>query len=160
MRAGAVAHAGTMLASGVRKRHTKKQHATTRDVRPVLPPAATPDADSTNVVQVDVPRTAPVTVAMESHAMHWSRLIGSPFSSMRSAWEAVPYKVPIVSNISTRQKVMMYMIALKTPPTNCGLNACSHEEALNTPTTPISVKSLNDCPICVMSKEGVVPLTR
>ena len=90
MSAGAVAQLGTMLASGDRNRHTKKQAETTKLVRPVLPPAATPEADSTNVVQVEVHKTAPVTVAMESQAIHLSRSSGSPFSSSISAWEAVP----------------------------------------------------------------------
>ena len=35
-------------------------------VRPVRPPASTPDADSTKVVTVDVPVTAPTIVATES----------------------------------------------------------------------------------------------
>ena len=64
IKAGAVAQLGTMLASGVRNRHTKKHADTTRLVSPVLPPAATPDADSTKVVHVEVPNTAPVTVAI------------------------------------------------------------------------------------------------
>ena len=40
-----------------------------------------PAADSTNVVQVEVPQTAPATVATESLVMHWLTLIGSPFLS-------------------------------------------------------------------------------
>ena len=43
----------------------KKQIAVTRDVNPVLPPAAIPDPDSTNIVTVDVPTAAPATVAIE-----------------------------------------------------------------------------------------------
>ena len=35
-------------------------------VRPVRPPAATPAEDSTNVVTVDVPSTAPALVAIAS----------------------------------------------------------------------------------------------
>ncbi len=59
MSAGAVAQVGTREATGLRNRQTAKQIATTRLVRPVLPPAPTPAADSTNVVQVEVPQTAP-----------------------------------------------------------------------------------------------------
>ena len=43
--AGAVAHDGMMLATGLRNRHTAKQSAVTKLVRPVLPPAAIPEAD-------------------------------------------------------------------------------------------------------------------
>ena len=90
MSAGEVAQEGTMEASGVRTRQRAKQIAVTRLVRPVLPPAATPAEDSTNVVQVDVPRIAPETVAIESHIIHLSTLIGSLFSSSIPASEAVP----------------------------------------------------------------------
>jgi hypothetical protein len=83
--AGAVAQAGMIAAKGARKRQTAKQAAVTREVRPVLPPAATPDADSTKVVQVEVPRTAPLTVATESQAIALSTSTGSPFSSSISA---------------------------------------------------------------------------
>ena len=75
MSAGAVAQVGTREATGLRNRQTAKQIATTRLVRPVLPPAPTPAADSTNVVQVEVPQTAPATVATESLVMHWLTLI-------------------------------------------------------------------------------------
>ena len=64
--------------------------ATVTEVRPVRPPADTPVADSTKVVQVDVPSMAPSTVAVESAIIHLSRLMGSPFSSSISASDAVP----------------------------------------------------------------------
>ena len=88
--AGDVAQAGMTDASGVRNRQMKKQQATVPDVRPVRPPADTPVADSTKVVQVEVPSIPPTTVAVESAIMHLSRLRGSPFSSSMSASEAVP----------------------------------------------------------------------
>ena len=88
--AGAVAHDGMMLATGLRNRHTAKQSAVTKLVRPVLPPAAIPEADSTNVVHVHVPRIAPDSVPIESHIIHSSSFIGSPFSSSILAWEAAP----------------------------------------------------------------------
>ena len=47
MSAGAVAHVGTTVATGLRNRHIAKQIAVTKLVRPVLPPAAIPEADST-----------------------------------------------------------------------------------------------------------------
>ena len=90
MSAGAVAQPGTILAKGLRKRATKKQADVTRLARPVLAPAATPEADSTNVVHVDVPRTAPATVPTESQSIHLSTSTGSPFSSSMPASEAAP----------------------------------------------------------------------
>ena len=90
IRAGAVAQLGTMLASGLKNKHTAKHAAVITLAKPVLPPAPTPDADSTNVVHVDVPSTAPDTVPIESQSIDWSRLIGSPFSSSIPAEVAVP----------------------------------------------------------------------
>ena len=89
-RAGAVAAAGMMLARGERKRQIAKQREVTTLVRPVLPPAATPDAHSTNVVTVEVPHTEPATVATESQVIALSMSTGSPFSSSISASEAAP----------------------------------------------------------------------
>ena len=88
--AGAVAAAGMILARGERKRHTAKQSAVTRLVKPVLPPAATPEAHSTKVVTVEVPHTEPATVATESHVIALSISMGSPFSSSISASAAAP----------------------------------------------------------------------
>ena len=59
IRAGAVAKEGMARKIGDRNRDSPKKIAATTDVRPVLPPSATPDALSTNVVVVDVPNTAP-----------------------------------------------------------------------------------------------------
>ena len=75
--AGAVAHDGMMLATGLRNRHTAKQSAVTKLVRPVLPPAAIPEADSTNVVHVDVPRRAPDTVHIEQEQVLRKLIIGN-----------------------------------------------------------------------------------
>ena len=66
-RAGAVAQLGIILARGLRNKHITKQSAVTTLARPVLPPAPTPEADSTKVVQVEVPSNEPATVPMESH---------------------------------------------------------------------------------------------
>ena len=66
IKAGAVAAAGTIPIMGRKNRESRKQAEVTRLARPVLPPTATPDADSTKVVTVEVPKTAPATVPMES----------------------------------------------------------------------------------------------
>ncbi len=84
-------------------------------VRPVRPPASTPDADSTNVVTVDVPVTAPTTVATESE-IKASFMFGIfPSLSTIPARDAVPTSVPMVSNISMIQNVMMSEIAVNHP---------------------------------------------
>ena len=45
---------------------TKKHNAVNTEVNPVRPPASTPVNDSTNEVVDDVPKTDPITVAVES----------------------------------------------------------------------------------------------
>lgn len=60
--AGAVAEAGTIKNSGARNSARKNITAVERDVNPVLPPAATPEALSTYDVTVLVPKTAPKAV--------------------------------------------------------------------------------------------------
>lgn len=60
------------------------------DDKPVLPPSATPDDDSTNVVTVDVPHTAPTQVARASDNIAFSKLGTCPFSSSISPLEHAP----------------------------------------------------------------------
>ena len=72
MRADADAALGMVANTGSKKIARKNITAVTRAVRPVLPPAATPAPDSTKVVTVEVPRIAPVQVAMESEYIIWS----------------------------------------------------------------------------------------
>ena len=67
IKAPAVAQEGTKAAIGLRNIAIANRIATTKDVKPVLPPSATPAEDSTNVVTVEVPKIAPVQVAIESH---------------------------------------------------------------------------------------------
>ena len=79
-------------------------------VRPVLPPSVTPDALSTNVVVVVVPKTAPTVVATAS-ARRAPLICGSfPFSSNISALDDTPINVPIVSNISTNRNAKITTI--------------------------------------------------
>ena len=145
--AGAVAQLGIMLASGLKNKQTAKQIDVITLERPVLPPAPTPDADSTNVVHVDAPSKAPETVPIESQSIDLFIFIGSPFSSSIPACDAVPYIVPSVSNISTRQYAIIIMTAENAPPTYELLNAASHAFSLNNPNKPISEKSLKDSPV-------------
>ena len=78
IRAGVVAKEGIAEIIGENTSDTKKRTATVRLVRPVFPPSATPEADSTNVVTVDVPKTAPAVVATASaiRAQHKDLLSG------------------------------------------------------------------------------------
>ena len=54
MRAVAVAQRGMSWAMGERNIATIKQRPVMSEVKPVLPPATTPEEDSTNVVTVEV----------------------------------------------------------------------------------------------------------
>ena len=93
----------------------RKIRPVTRDVRPVLPPASTPDADSTNVVIVLVPVRAPHTVpqASDNNASFMFGIL--PFSSNMFARLAVPTRVPIVSNISIMQNVNTRVTTVNIP---------------------------------------------
>ena len=64
--AGAVAKDGIAVKIGAKNIDSTNSTAAVTEVRPVLPPAATPAEDSTNVVVVEVPRTAPAVVATAS----------------------------------------------------------------------------------------------
>ena len=61
-----MAKPGIARKSGARKIESRNSTAAVAAVRPVLPPAATPAEDSTKVVVVEVPKTAPTAVATES----------------------------------------------------------------------------------------------
>ena len=102
--AGAVAKDGMARKIGDRNSDSPKRIAVVTAVSPVLPPSVTPDALSTKVVVVEVPRTAPAVVATAS-AINAPLICGSfPSSSSMFALEDTPIRVPIVSNISTNRK--------------------------------------------------------
>ena len=106
-RAGAVAKDGIARKIGDRNRDSPNRIAAVREVRPVRPPSATPDALSTNVVTVEVPNIAPTEVPTAS-ASRAPRMFGSfPSLSSISALEATPIRVPRVSNISTNKNANM-----------------------------------------------------
>src|SRR5690625_1211951 len=63
---GAVACPGTIPENGEKNNAMKNISAVDKSVRPVIPPSATPEADSTYVVTVPVPKQAPVTVPTAS----------------------------------------------------------------------------------------------
>ena len=104
-RAADVACAGTIEKIGNKNSDNKKKKAHDKDVSPVLPPSATPDADSTKVVTVDVPRRAPTTVPIASDKRARPTPGRFPSLSIKSAFVATPVKVPTVSNKSTNKNV-------------------------------------------------------
>ena len=104
-----------MAAMGAMNMHSRNKMPATRAVRPVRPPASTPEADSTKVVTVEVPVRAPVMVPTASEiraCFIWGMV---PFSSSILAREAVPTRVPMVSNMSMMQKVMMRVMRVNQP---------------------------------------------
>ena len=101
--AGAVAKDGIARKIGDRNRDRPNKIAVVTAVSPVLPPSDTPEALSTKVVVVDVPRTAPAVVATAS-ARRAPLIFGSlPSSSSMPALEDTPTRVPRVSKRSTNK---------------------------------------------------------
>ena len=105
--AGAVAAEGTLKNKGERNGAAKKQIATTRAVKPVLPPALTPAALSAYVVVFDVPNSAPIMVPQESATSARLPFFKSPRSSIIPALDAIPTKPPTVSKKSTKNTEKM-----------------------------------------------------
>ena len=88
---------------GVKISATKNKIPAVKDVKPVLPPSATPEALSTNVVTVEVPNIAPAVVPTAS-ANNAPLILGSlPSLSKNPALEETPINVPNVSNKSTNK---------------------------------------------------------
>lgn len=90
MRAVAVAQRGMSWAMGERNMAIIKHMPVTSEVKPVLPPATTPDEDSTKVVTVEVPAMAPVQVAIASASIIFSMRMGVPSLSRRLPLEHAP----------------------------------------------------------------------
>ena len=105
MSTGAVAAPGMDKNSGAKNREDRKQMAVVKDVSPVRPPSATPEALSTKVVVVLVPKHAPAIVAIESAMKALFRPGMRPFGSIIPAFVHTPTSVPMVSNISMKRKV-------------------------------------------------------
>ena len=69
IRAGAVANEGTVRKIGERSRESANRAPVVIAVRPVRPPSAIPEVDSTKVVIVDVPSPAPTQSALDAREM-------------------------------------------------------------------------------------------
>ncbi|SCI93347.1 Uncharacterised protein [uncultured Butyricicoccus sp.] len=115
MSAGAVANEGIAVKIGANRVDTRNRPAVTRAVRPVRPPTATPEADSTNVVVVEVPSTAPAEVAIASDSRAGLMRGSLPSLSSISALVATPISVPRVSKISTNRNEKITTIKLMMP---------------------------------------------
>ena len=113
--AGAVAKDGIAVKIGAKNIEIKNRNPETIAVNPVRPPAATPEDDSTNVVTVEVPRTAPAVVAIASDNKAGLIPGSFPFSSNIFAFVLTPTKVPRVSNRSTNKKENTTMMKLTIP---------------------------------------------
>ena len=101
--AGAVANPGIVVNTGANTIAIRNKKPVTTDESPVLPPSATPDELSTNVVVVEVPRIAPALVAIASSKRACLIQGSHQFSSSILALLATPISVPSVSNISTKR---------------------------------------------------------
>ena len=107
IKAGAVAKDGIARKIGDNSSDNPKRIAATREVSPVRPPSATPEALSTKVVTVEVPHTAPTVVPTASERRAPLIRGSLPSLSSISALEATPISVPSVSNISTNKNANM-----------------------------------------------------
>src|SRR5690625_10124 len=102
MSAGAVIADTEAIAAtiGLKNKVIKNKIATTTVVRPVLPPTATPDVDSTYALDGVEPNVAPTVVATAS-AVNAAFARGKLPSFIKLACSATPIIVPVVSNIVT-----------------------------------------------------------
>ena len=108
--AGAVAKPGIAVKMGAKKIASRNKNPVTTEASPVLPPSATPEELSTNVVVVEVPSTAPALVAIAS-AKSACLIRGSlPSLSSMFALFAHPMSVPRVSKMSTNRNARMMTI--------------------------------------------------
>ena len=116
MEAGAVAKDGIARKIGDNSSDNPKRMAAIREVSPVRPPSATPEALSTKVVTVEVPHIAPTVVPTASERRAPLMFGSLPSLSSISALEATPISVPSVSNISTNRNanIMTTKSSVKT----------------------------------------------
>ena len=109
-KAAFVAKDGMLCARGANSKQRIKSPEVTTDVRPVLPPAATPAVLSMKLVVDDVPNRAPVMVAVESANNACFSLGSLPFELSKFDWVPIPINVPAVSKISIVSNVKIIVI--------------------------------------------------
>ena len=115
MRAGAVAWAGTIPATGARKRARRKHALVTTEASPVRAPAATPAADSTNVVAEEAPAAPPAMAATESTRSTRFKRGSVPSGVSHPPSAPTPITVPMVSKKSESMMEKMVTTAVRTP---------------------------------------------
>ena len=132
--AGAVAKDGIARKIGDRNRDRPNKMAVVTAVSPVLPPSDTPEALSTKVVVVDVPRTAPAVVATAS-ARRAPLMFGSlPSSSSMPALEDTPTRVPRVSKRSTNKNAnRITRKSSEKTPSNCSFAKIGERLGMESP---------------------------
>src|SRR5262249_54757546 len=113
--AGAVACAGTIPATGAKKRARRKQTPVTTAANPVRAPAATPADDSTKVVAEDAPAAPPATAARESTSSTRFRRGRSPVGVSQPPSAPTPITVPMVSKKSESMMEKIVTTAVITP---------------------------------------------
>ena len=102
--AGAVTAFVTVLKiSGDKNTASKKQTPDVQAVKPVRPPTPTPELDSTKLVTVLVPKTAPNTVPNASATKACSAFSSSPLSLIKPIRLPIATSVPAVSKKSTNK---------------------------------------------------------
>lgn len=104
IRAGAVTSGVTIDSTGEKNKEIIKHAEMTMEVKPVRPPAAIPEDDSTIEAVVDVPSTAPITVDIESARSAFPPL-GIWLFFIKPAWLAMAMSAPAVSKKATNKKV-------------------------------------------------------
>src|SRR5262245_17705045 len=115
MRAGAVACAGTMPATGAKKRARRKHTPVTTEASPVRAPVATPADDSTKVVAEEAPAAPPAAAASESTRSTRFRRGRSPSGVSQPPSAPTPITVPMVSKKSESIMEKIVTTAVITP---------------------------------------------
>lgn len=103
IRTDPVAHAGMFDKIGEKKIEMKNQKAVVMAVRPVFPPSAIPEADSTKGVQGEVPKKRPEAEIQAESTRKATELPSKSPSRMsyRPACFDMATRVPVVSRRST-----------------------------------------------------------
>src|SRR5699024_9633977 len=149
--AGAVTSGVITASKGEKNKANKKNPAVTTEAKPVRPPTATPEDDSTNEVVVDVPTTEPTTVAAES-ANKARPARGNLLSFINPACVATATSVPAVSKKSTNKKVKIMTIICMVKISPKLIKACPNVDEILGGALTISPK-----PVGIPIKPKIIP---
>ena len=143
-RAPQVAALLTTEITGAKNAARMKRMPVKTDVRPVRPPSAAPEADSTKVVMEEAPKRPPTAAAAES-AIRISRMFSTVPSSFRnSPCLATAIAVPMVSkksdimreNAKTRRIGVVRTFTTATVPVESAMKGAPKEEKSRAETMP------------------------